>query len=250
MSETDGHRWTARQYLCYFSVWAPNRDALYVAEIRISRYTYWQRWNFGKPWNPRSFVNEKLPLIGTCLLKTTESKGKSIDHFFGKLKELSKNRDLGNQEDTLTRHLFIANMQDHEIQQELLRETLEQPQALRLAINIELGQRNQLQISKTQPASHVNTITPRRLFCNQTNDKILQPSSDRRINYAEINCASLGQQITKQNVWQSARRAIIMVYRITFHVYFVNRSLHLLNQLVLMLTQLRTIQLNNLLMPS
>ena len=37
--------------------------------------------------------------------------------------ELSKNCDLGNQEDTLIKYLFIANMQDPEIQREVLRET-------------------------------------------------------------------------------------------------------------------------------
>ena len=68
------------------------------------------------------------------LLTTKQSKGESIERFFGKLKELSKNCDLGNQEDTLIRDLFFANMQDPEIQRELLRETLEPAQALRLAI--------------------------------------------------------------------------------------------------------------------
>ena len=90
------------------------------------------------------------------LLKTKQLKGESIEHFFGKLKELSENCDLGD--------LFIANMQDPEIQRELLRETLEPPQALRLAINMELEQRNQQQFSNTQPASHVNAILPQQPF--------------------------------------------------------------------------------------
>ena len=41
-------------------------------------------------------------------------------------------------------------MLDPEIQRELLRETLEPAQALQLAINMELGQRNQLQITNSQ----------------------------------------------------------------------------------------------------
>ena len=98
------------------------------------------------------------------LLTTKQSKGESIEHFFDKLKELSENCDLGNQEDTLIRDLFIANMQDPDIQRELLRETLEPAQALRLAMNMKLGQRNQLQISNALPASHVNAITPQRCF--------------------------------------------------------------------------------------
>ena len=41
-------------------------------------------------------------------------------------------------------------MQDPEIQRELIRETLEPAQALRLAIKMELGQRNQLQITNSR----------------------------------------------------------------------------------------------------
>ena len=59
------------------------------------------------------------------LLITKQSKGESIDDIFGKLRELSKNCDLGNQEDTLIRDLFIVNMQAPEIQSELIRETFE-----------------------------------------------------------------------------------------------------------------------------
>ena len=98
------------------------------------------------------------------LLTTKHPKGESIEHFFFILKEFFENCDLGNQEDTLIRNLFIANMQDPEIQRELLGETLEPPQSLRLAINMELGQRNQLQIFNTQPSSHVNAIIPERPF--------------------------------------------------------------------------------------
>ena len=79
-------------------------------------------------------------------------------------RELSENCELGSQEDTLIRDLFNANMQDPEIQKMLLRETLEPPQVLLLAINKELGQRNQIQISNTQPAAHVNAISPQRPF--------------------------------------------------------------------------------------
>ena len=61
-------------------------------------------------------------------------------------------------------------MQDLQIQRELLREIIESPQALRLAINTELGQRNQLLISNTQPASHVNAITQQRPF-RQSNQR-------------------------------------------------------------------------------
>ena len=46
------------------------------------------------------------------LLTTKQSKGESIEHFVGKLKELSENCSLRNQEDTLIRDFFIANIQD------------------------------------------------------------------------------------------------------------------------------------------
>ena len=54
-------------------------------------------------------------------------------------------------------------MLDPEIQRELLRETLEPAQALRLAINMELGQRNELQITNSQPAPQVNAVISQRL---------------------------------------------------------------------------------------
>ena len=80
------------------------------------------------------------------------------------MKELSENCELGKQEDTPIRDLFIANMLDPDIQRELLRETLEPAQAFRLAINMELGQRNQLQITNLQSAPQVNAVIPQRSF--------------------------------------------------------------------------------------
>ena len=89
----------------------------------------------------KTFIRQRnISFDRYMLLTTKQSKEESIEHFFGKLKGLSENCDHGNQEDTLIRDLFIANMQDPEIQREILRET---PQALCLAINMELGQRKQ-----------------------------------------------------------------------------------------------------------
>ena len=121
------------------------------------------------------------------LLTIKQSKGESIEHFFGKLKELSENCELGSQEDTLIRDLFIANTQDPEIQRELLRRTLEPAQALRLAINMELGQRNQLQITNSQPASHVNAVTSQRSF-RQPNQRPTTSSFTRPSNQLCRNC--------------------------------------------------------------
>ena len=120
-------------------------------------------------------------------LTTKQSKRASIECFFGKLMELSENCDLGNQEDALIRDLFIANMQDPDFQGELHRKTLEPPQAIRSALNVELGQRNQLQISNTQPASHVNAITPQRPF-RQSNQRQNISASIRQTNQLCRNC--------------------------------------------------------------
>ena len=91
-----------------------------------------------------TFIRQRnVTFDGYMLLIAKKSKGESFEHFCGKLQELSENCDLGNQEDTLTRDLFIANMQDSDIQRELLRETLEPAQALRLALNMGLGKQNQ-----------------------------------------------------------------------------------------------------------
>ena len=121
------------------------------------------------------------------LLTTKQSKRESIEHFLGKLKELSENCELGSQEDTLIRDLFIANMQDPEIQRELLRETLEPAQALHLAINMELGQRNQPQITNSQPASHVNAVTSQRSF-RQPSQRPTTSSFTRPSNQLCRNC--------------------------------------------------------------
>ena len=192
-----------------------------------------------------TFIRQRNITFDRYILFTTkQSKEESIEHFFGKLKELSENCDLGNQEDTLIRDLFIANIQDPEIQRELLRETVEPPHALRLAINMELGQRNQLQISNTQPASHVYAIIPQRPF-RQSIQRQYTSAPIRQTNQLCRNCGLTWSAKTGIKVLRKAIRAIVVVYRITFHVYVVSRSPHPLNQLVLMLTQLRTIQLNS-----
>ena len=98
--------------------------------------------------------------------------------------EFSENCDLRNQEDTLIRDLFIPNMQDPKIQRELLRENLEPPQAPRLAINMELGQWNQLQILNTQPALHVNAIISQR----QSNQRQYTSAHIRQTNQLCRNC--------------------------------------------------------------
>ena len=73
-------------------------------------------------------------------LTRKQQKGEPIKEFYGNLKEISKN--LGEKGDTIIRDVFIANMQNKDIQKELLKETVEPDKALAIAINIEMGTLN------------------------------------------------------------------------------------------------------------
>ena len=62
-------------------------------------------------WNnmEATFIRQRIITFDRYMLPTTkQSKGESIEHFFNKLKELSKNCELGSQEDTLIRDLFFC----------------------------------------------------------------------------------------------------------------------------------------------
>ena len=86
--------------------------------------------------------------------------GEPIEKFYGHLKELSENCDLGDKGDTIIRDVFIANMQNEDIQKELLKETVDPEKALAIAINIEMGTLNQLKMNanKTESQSTVNQV--------------------------------------------------------------------------------------------
>ena len=157
------------------------------------------------------------------VLTIKRSQGESIEHFFGKLMKLSKNCELVNQEETLIRDLFIANMQETEIQKELLRKTVEPAQTLRLAISMELLQRNQIQFLSNQPALHVNAITPQRLFRNPS-QQIFQPQFGKQTNCVET-VVLLGQQFTRINFLQNAKHATTLFYKIFSLVYVANQNL-------------------------
>ena len=92
---------------------------------------------------------------------TKQHRGETVEHFYGKLKELTENCDFGNKEETLIRDVFITNLMDPEIQKELLKQTVEPRQALELAINMELGMQNQHQIqqhNKIVVPANVNAV--------------------------------------------------------------------------------------------
>ena len=88
-----------------------------------------------------------------------------LKKFYGYLKELSKNCDLREKGDTIIRDVFIANMQNEDIQKELLKETVEPDKALAIAINFEMGTLNQLKMnaSKSELKSTVNQVQRMRI---------------------------------------------------------------------------------------
>ena len=82
------------------------------------------------------------------LLITKKLWRQTVEHFYGKLKELAENCDFENKEETLIRDVIITNLMDPEIQKELLKQTVEPRQAVELATNMEPGMRNQHQIQQ------------------------------------------------------------------------------------------------------
>ena len=93
------------------------------------------------------------------LLTRKQLKGEPVEKFYGCLRELSLNRNLGSHEECINRDVFIANIQDDEIQRELLKETRSAKKALEVAMTIEIGIQNQLKMSGTANHQNTNGIT-------------------------------------------------------------------------------------------
>ena len=72
---------------------------------------------------------------------------------------------LGEKGDNIIRDVFIANMQNEDIQKKFLKETVEPNKTLAIAINIEMGTLNQLKMtaSKTELHSTVNQVQRMRI---------------------------------------------------------------------------------------
>ena len=92
-------------------------------------------------------------------LTRKQMKGEPVEKFYGCLRELSLNCDLGSHEESIIRDVFIANLQDGEIQRELLKETPTNKKALEVAMDIEMGIPNQLKISGTSTPNTTNEIS-------------------------------------------------------------------------------------------
>ena len=104
--------------------------------------------------------NHNITFDRYLFLTRKQQKKEPIEKFYGHLKELSENCDLGEKGDTIIRDVFIASMQNEDIQKELLKKTVELDKALAIAINIEMGILNQLKMnaSKTELNSTVNQV--------------------------------------------------------------------------------------------
>ena len=76
-------------------------------------------------------------------LTQKQQKGEPIEKFYGHLKEPNENCDLGKKGDTFTRDVFIANMENEDLQKKLLKK-VEPDKALAIEINIEMGTLSQL----------------------------------------------------------------------------------------------------------
>ena len=126
-------------------------------------------------------------------LITKKLRGETVEHFYGKLKELAENCDFENKEETLIRDVFITNLMDPEIQKELLKQTVELRQVLELAINMELGMRNHHQIqqhNKTVVPANVNAVQ----FANNSRNSYWQNTNNapKQNNRSTLNCSNCG----------------------------------------------------------
>ena len=106
---------------------------------------------------------------------------------------MAENCDFENREQTLMRDVFITNLIDSEIQKELLKQTVEPRQELELAINMELGMRNQHQIqqhNKIVVAANVNAVH----FNNNSRKPYWQNTNNvpKQNNRSTLNCSNCG----------------------------------------------------------
>ena len=124
--------------------------------IQIDRVTTKVLWNC----LDRVFTKQRnITFDRYTFLTRKQMKGEPVEKFYGCLWELSLNCDLGSHEESIIRDVFIANMQDGEIQRELLKETRTAKKVLEVSMNIEMGIQNQLRISGTPIPNTTNEIS-------------------------------------------------------------------------------------------
>ena len=133
--------------LLYWSIGVEGRRILNckIPHIMIDTLSTAEIWKVVKA----AFIRFQRSLLIVFLI-TKQRRGETVERFYGKLKELAKNCDFENKEETLIRDVFITNLIDPEIQKELLK-----PTALEMIISMELEMQNQHQIQQ-----HNKTLIP------------------------------------------------------------------------------------------
>ena len=91
-----------------------------------------------------SFTNTRnITYDRFVLFFSKQQKGESVESFNGRLNEQAEICWLRDEETTLIQDAFILNMQDHDSQRELLKETVSPAKALEIAIYMEMRMQNQ-----------------------------------------------------------------------------------------------------------
>ena len=123
--------------------------------IQINRVTMKVLWEC----HDEVFIKQRnITFDRYTFLTRKQMKGEPVEKFYGCLRELSLNCDLGSREESIIRDVFIGNMQDGEIQRELLKGTREPKKALEVAISIEMGIQTQLKFSGTPTTNSTNEV--------------------------------------------------------------------------------------------
>ena len=120
--------------LLYWSIGVEGRRILNckIPHIMIDKLSTADIWKVVEA----AFICFRRSLLIVFLI-TKQRRGENIERFYGKLKELDKNCDFENKEETLILDVFITNLIDPEIQKELLKQT-----ALEMVISMKLEMRN------------------------------------------------------------------------------------------------------------
>ena len=144
--------------LTYLRLWIEGRRIFGSQEpnIQIDRVTTKDLWES----LDRVFTKQRNITFDRYIFLTRRKlKGEPVEKFYGCLRELSLNCDLGSHGESIFHDVFIANMQHGEIQKELLKETRTAKKALEISMNIEMGIQNQLKISRTSAQTATTEIT-------------------------------------------------------------------------------------------
>ena len=133
-----------------------------------------------------------------------QKKGETVEQSYSILKELGENCDFENREEVIIRDIFIANMLDDDLQQELLRDTVDPERALSIAVNMETGHQNQQRVASNNNNKSSNAINAIQSFERFRGAKArINQSGRNSINRAaNAQCRGRGQR------WNSTQRRV------------------------------------------